>query len=85
MEMKQSQTIFHGTSSNMTSFPILPKILNYFNNFQIEISRFYNQSEPKHGNKTKLNTIWMTFEIYFLIRFIPKMTNNSDGGKMFFI
>ena len=57
MKMKQSQTIFHGTSSNMTSFPILPKILNYFNNFQIEISRFYNQSEPKHGNKTKLNTI----------------------------
>ena len=34
MEMKQNQTFFHGTYSNLTSFIFCQKLLKYFNNFK---------------------------------------------------
>ena len=52
MEMKQNQTYFHGTYSNMTSFFIGWKILKYFNgvynwHFFISLQKWVQTSKMK--------------------------------------
>ena len=46
MEMKQNQTFFHVTYSNLTSF-IVDKILKHFNDF-IVIFKFHYKKEHTH-------------------------------------
>ena len=89
MEMKHSQTFFQGKYSNVTSFFIGCKMVTYFNNFPIS-SQKWAQINKMKWNETghaqiwqhfslfrKYYGIWMTFEIYFLTRFISKVNDNN--------
>ena len=86
MEMKQNQTFFHGTYLNLISFLIDPKILKYFNDFhnwqlaislqkwaqtKIKIKRDICKSDT-FSLICKIAHDIISFEIYFLIRFISK-------------
>ena len=73
MEMKQNQTFFHGTYSNLTPYLFLSKnikvyqtsnIIKKLMTFKIEIWQFYDYlMNPKNGNETKGHIFpWDTFK-----------------------
>ena len=47
MEMKQNQTFFHGTYSELTSFLFDKKYSSISMSFKIKISQFYDSNELK--------------------------------------
>ena len=68
MEMKQNQTFFHGTYSNLTSFFIGGKILKYFNDFYnwhfpILLQKWAQTSKVK-WNYTGYVQIWQHFSLF---------------------
>ena len=54
MEMKQNQTIFHGTYPYLTSFFIDRKILKYFKDFKLGTFQFHCKSEHKQIKRNKI-------------------------------
>ena len=53
MKIKQNQTFFHETYSNLILYLFLSKILKYFNNFRkSKLLSFMAKVNPKNGNET---------------------------------
>ena len=87
MEKKQNQTLFRGTCLNLTSSFIGRKILKYFNNFYnwhfpISFQKSAQTSKVNANLISKIVHYLNDFEIYFLIRFIRKMSDSSTWGKI---
>ena len=55
MEMKQDETFFHGTHSNLTLFFIGRKILKYFNDSMIGTFQFHCKSGHKQVKLSKIS------------------------------
>ena len=53
MEIKQNQTFFHRTYSNLTSFFIARKILKYFNDFYNFVTLQFHCKIEKKTSKMK--------------------------------
>ena len=68
MEMKQNQTFFHGSYSNLTLFFVGHKLLKYFNDFYNWHLSISLQRWTQTGNvKMKLYGVCANLTVFFLI------------------
>ena len=77
MEMKQNQTFFHGTYSNLTSFCFHRRNWNVSVTFIIDIFQFQQKSEHKqvkcNGTRAKVTVFFLIYKVVHYLNYFRNL------------